>query len=330
VHQPPRSRAALAVGVLGALACGAGIATQSRINGELAAELGDGYTAAFYSFGSGLILVLVALLFRPAGRRGLGIIRDELRSGRMPWWYVVGGTAGAFFVLSQGLTASALGIAVFTVAVVTGQTASGLVIDRVGLATTKPRPITATRIIGAALMLVSVVLVVSTQKLDSFPIWLVLMPLLAGIGMAWQQGVNGQVRVVAKSPLTATAINFIVGTTVLAIAALVHVLIAGVPEEWPTNPVLYTGGAIGAVFIAVGAILAPRIGVLLLALGTISGQLLVSLLLDAVVPAAGHPLVWSTVAGTALTLVALVIATLPSRSGPTDGGATGSTGASRA
>ena len=168
----------------------------------------------------------------------------------MPWWYVVGGTAGAFFVLSQGLAASALGIAVFTVAVVTGQTASGLVIDRVGLATTKPRPITIARIVGAALMLVAVILVVSTQKFDDFPIWLVLMPLLAGIGMAWQQGVNGQVRVVAKSPVTATAINFIVGTTVLAIAALVHALIAGLPQQWPTNPVLYLGGAIGAVFIA--------------------------------------------------------------------------------
>ena len=54
------------VGVLGALACGAGIATQSRINGELAAELGDGYTAALYSFGSGLVLVLIALAL-PAG-----------------------------------------------------------------------------------------------------------------------------------------------------------------------------------------------------------------------------------------------------------------------
>jgi bacterial/archaeal transporter family-2 protein len=325
VNQPPRSRASVAVGVLGALACGAGIATQSRINGQLAAELGDGYTAALYSFGSGLVLVLIALIFRPAGRRGLGIIRDEVRSDRMPWWYVVGGTAGAFFVLSQGLAASALGIAVFTVAVVTGQTASGLVIDRVGLATTKPRPITAARILGAMLMLVAVVLVVSTQKFDDFPAWLVLMPLVAGIGMAWQQGVNGQVRVVSKSPVTATVINFVVGTTVLAIAALVHLLLVGVPQQWPTNPVLYTGGAIGAVFIAVGAILAPRIGVLLLALGTISGQLLVSLLLDAVVPAAGHPLVWTTVAGTALTLVALVIATLPRRAD-----ATGSTGASPA
>jgi transporter family-2 protein len=324
VNQPPRSRASVTVGVLGALVCGAGIATQSRINGQLAAELGDGYTAALYSFGSGLVLVLIALIFRPAGRRGLGIIRDEVRSGRMPWWYVVGGTAGAFFVLSQGLAASALGIAVFTVAVVTGQTASGLVIDRVGLATTKPRPITAARILGAMLMLIAVVLVVSTQKFDTFPVWLVLMPLIAGIGMAWQQGVNGQVRVVSKSPVTATVINFIVGTSVLAIAALVHLLLVGVPQQWPANPVLYTGGAIGAVFIAVGAILAPRIGVLLLALGTISGQLLVSLLLDAVVPAAGHPLVWTTVAGTALTLVALVIATLPRRS------ATGSTGASPA
>ena len=317
------SRAALVVGVLGALTCGAGIATQARINGELATELRDGYTAAFYSFGSGLVVVLVALIFRPAGRRGLAIIRDELRSGRMPWWYVVGGSAGAFFVLGQGLAAPALGIAVFMIALVAGQTLSGLIIDRVGLASTKPRQITTGRVVGASLMLVAVVLVVSTQPLEAFPIWLVLMPLLAGIAMGWQQGVNGEVRVVSRSPLTATVINFIVGATLLALAALVHALVAGIPEQWPTNPLLYTGGAIGAVFIALGAILAPRIGVLLLALGTISGQLLASLLLDLVVPAAGHPLVWTTIAGTALTLVALVIATWPRRAD-----ATGSTGAS--
>ena len=76
---------------------------------------------------------------------------------------------------------------------------------------------------------------------------------------------------------------------------------------------LYLGGPIGVVFIGLAAILAPRIGVLLLALGTISGQLLASLVLDIVVPAAGHPLTWTTVAGTALTLVALGIASLPSR-----------------
>jgi transporter family-2 protein len=313
VDQPTRSRTAVAVGVLLALSCGAGIATQARINGELAHQLGDGYAAALYSFGSGLVVVLLALLFRPAGRRGLAIIRDELRSRRVPWWYVVGGAAGAFFVLSQGLTASLLGIAVFTVAIVTGQTVSGLVIDRIGLATTKPRPITARRVIGAVLMLVAVVLVVSTQRIDGFPWWLALMPLIAGLAMAWQQGLNGQVRVISGSPLTATVINFIVGTTLLAIAAFVHSLIAGWPQHWPTNPLLYTGGFVGAMFIAVGAIVAPRIGVLLLALGTISGQLLVSVLLDLLVPAAGHPLSLTTVAGTALTLVALAIATVPRR-----------------
>ncbi len=315
--QPQRSRTGLVLGVLVALACGAGIATQSRINGELALELGDGYAAALFSFGSGLVIVLIALVFRPAGRRGLVIIRDELRSGGIPWWYVVGGVAGGFFVLSQGLTAGLLGIAVFTVAVVSGQTASGLVIDRVGMATTAPRPITVPRVIGAVLMLAAVVLVVSTQKFDAFPWWIALMPLIAGAGIAWQQGVNGQVRVISKSPVTATVINFVVGTTVLAIAALVHTLVAGWPQDWPSNPLLYLGGLVGVIFIAVGAILAPRIGVLLLALGTISGQLLVSLLLDVVVPAAGHPLSWTTVAGTALTLVALAVATLPSRANVT-------------
>jgi len=139
------------------------------------------------------------------------------------------------------------------------------------------------------------------------------MPLVAGAGIAWQQAVNGQVRVVSGSPVTATLLNMALGSVVLLIATVIHSLIAGLPETIPSNPVLYLGGSIGVTFIALGTVLAPRIGVLVLALGTVAGQLIVALLLDLVVPATGHPLAWTTVIGTALALVALAIAALPAR-----------------
>ena len=116
-----------------ALICGAGVAVQSRINGELGQQLGDGFVAATISFGSGLLILLVALAIAPSGRRGLGRVASALRARSLPWWYVLGGSAGAFLVLSQGLTAAVLGVALFTVAIVAGQTVSGLVLDRIGL-----------------------------------------------------------------------------------------------------------------------------------------------------------------------------------------------------
>ena len=54
-----------------AIVCGAGIALQSRINGELGHRLGDGFTAAAISFGSGLIILIVTLFFFPNGIAGL-------------------------------------------------------------------------------------------------------------------------------------------------------------------------------------------------------------------------------------------------------------------
>ena len=303
----------LIVEVLGALACGAGIAVQARINGQLGIELGDGYVASVISFGSGLILMIVILAISKPGRRGFGIIGTSLRTRQIPWWLLMGGVSGGLFVLSQGLSAGLLGIAVFTVAVVCGQTLSGLAVDRRGMGSTPPRSITPARIIGSALMLAAVVLVVSTQFVGSVPLWLVLLPFIAGLAIPWQQAANGEVRMISGSPVAATVVNFVVGTTLLVLVAIVHAAFVGLPTVFPTNPVLYLGGVIGAGFIGLGAILAPRIGVLLLALGTISGQLIVALLLDIVVPADGHPLAWTTVVGTAITLVALAVATVPAR-----------------
>jgi len=80
-----------------------------------------------------------------------------------------------------------------------------------------------------------------------------------------------------------------------------------VPETFPTNPVLYAGGALGIVFIALGTVVVGITGVLLLTLCTISGQLLGSLVLDLVVPVAGHGIQWTTLVGIALALVAVVI-----------------------
>jgi transporter family-2 protein len=296
-----------------AIISGGFVAAQSRINGELGKELGNGYLAALLSFGSGLILLAIAMLFWPAGRRGLARSIAAIRSGSVPWWHFCGGAAGAFFVLSQGLTAALLGVALFTVASVCGQTISGLVIDRNGLGTVLPKPVTYTRLIGSVVAFGAVVWAVSAQLVGTIPIWALAMPFLAGLGIGWQQAVNGQVRGVSESALTATFINFLVGTVVLLVVAVIHGAVAGWPTRLPNAPWLYLGGAIGVVFIATAAILVRTIGVLLLSLGTIAGQLTASLLIDFATPIPGHVIAWTTIAGTVLTLLAVAFAAIPSR-----------------
>lgn len=297
---------ALVLGVV----CGALVAVQSRINGELGVRLGDGFTAAAISFGSGFAIMLVVLCFWRPGRNGLRRVLRALRPGsgavQLRPWMVLGGCAGAVLVASQGLTAAVLGVALFTVAVVAGQTVSGLVVDRLGVAPGGPRALTASRVVGSAIALGAVLWPVSAQLGGPVPLWMLLLPFVAGMGVGWQQAVNGRVRAAAHSAQATTLINFGMGSAVLVTIALVHNTLTGWPVALPSEPWLYIGGAIGCVFIAVQSVLVRVTGVLLLGLATVSGQLVAALLID--VFTSGQPVAFPTIAGTALALVAVVVA----------------------
>ena len=306
-----------ALGLLGAILIGVLTATQSRINSQLSIALDDGYLAAAISFTTGFVVLSVAMLLWRPGRAGLRAAFSAVRAREIPWWYFAGGAGGALFVLSQGLTGAVVGVALFTVAIVSGQTVSGLVLDARGLGTVGRRRITVTRVVGSALALVAVGWAVSSQFAGDVAWWVLALPFVAGLAISVQQAVNGQVRQVAGSALTATFMNFLVGATLLVLAAVVHSLVAGLPSSLPPSlppqPWFYLGGLIGVCFIGLSVVVVKTTGVLLLGLGSVGGQLATALLFDLLLPIPGHVVVWTTVAGTVLTLVAVGIAALPSR-----------------
>ena len=313
VNDAAHSPVAVALAVLGAALSGALVAVQSRINGELSTSLGDGYLAAFISFGSGFVIVAIIVVLMPTPRRGVVEVIRSIRDRRIPWWFALGGVAGALFVLAQGLSAAVLGVALFTLATVTGQTLSAMIVDRRGIGTMRSKPITRFRLGGAALAVAAVALAVSPQfHLGTAPGALIL-PMLAGFGLAWQQAFNGQLRVIAGSALTATFVNFIVGATTLGIVLCVHFALTDRPLRLSDNPILYLGGVIGVVFIVGYTLVVRYTGVLLLGLSAIAGQLAASVVFDLVIPVAGHPVAWSTVLGTALTLVAIGVTAIRPR-----------------
>jgi len=302
--------------VVAAVLIGAVIAVQPRVNGQLAVELDDGFLAAFISFAAGTLALGAALVVWAPGRRGFGLVRAAVVDRRMSPWFLAGGLAGAFLVLSQGLTAAALGVALFTVALVGGQSIGSLLIDRLGVGTMAPKPFTVTRVAGALLAIGAVGWAVSDRLHGDVPWWMLVLPLLAGIGTGWQQAVNGQVRVFSGSVLTASFVSFLGGTGALAIAAGVHFAVAGAPEPLPTNPWLYTGGLLGVVFIAGSAALVRTTGVLLFGLATIAGQLTSAVLLDLFAPVSDAGVAFSTVGGAALAIVAVCIAAIRPRPRP--------------
>ncbi|WP_227978922.1 DMT family transporter [Nocardia spumae] len=308
------------LGVLLGMCCGAGVAVQARINGALGDRLNDGIAAAVVSFGSGLILLLVVTGFSGRMRAGLDAIRRSLRAGPLRWWHLLGGLCGAFFVASQGLSVVTIGVTAFTIAVVAGQLSSGLVVDRLGVGPAGVTPVTPVRL-GAAVLAVGAVGVAALGRSGgesgsggAVAYLLIALPALAGLGLAWQQAVNGRLATVG-GPVPATAINFATGTAGLLVVEAAQIARIGLPTEFPTAPWLYLGGAIGVFFIAVAALIVRWIGVLLFGLTSVSGQLICSVVLDGLAPT-GTRLSPLTVIGCVLTLFAAVIAVIGQGRGP--------------
>lgn len=266
---------------------GALVACQSQINSRLAHGLGTGLRsgalAAVISFGSGLVILSIAVTALPAGRRGVSQLRAGLTTHRLRPIELVGGLLGAFFVACQGITVGTIGVALFIVAFTAGQAASSLAVDHLGLSPRGKQAITAPRVVAAAFAVVAVLLT-AAERLASDTSLLVAfftaLALLAGTLSALQQALNGRVAAVG-GPLATTWNNFVVGSSALviflAISFAVHGHLDGLPHTWW----LYIGGLLGMTFIWVAAWTVRIHGVLVLGLCTIAGQVVMAEFLDA-------------------------------------------------
>jgi transporter family-2 protein len=309
---PAATGAAILVGLL--------VAGQSRINAALARSLADapatsataaGFQAALISFVTGLLLLAIGLAVVPPIRRGMVRIASTVRAGGLRPWQLLGGAGGAWLVATQGLTVPTLGVALFIVAVVAGQTAASLGVDAAGLGPTGRLPITRYRVVAAVLAVVAVALTAAPRietAAGSRALLLAALVVTAGAGIAVQQALNARVAVSAGYAPSAAVVNFVVGATVLALAMAVGIALAG----WhagapPSNPFLYVGGPMGVAFIAIAAWAVPLLGVLRFGLAAISGQLAGGAIIDLLFPQPGVVVGAEIVVGIGLTLVAVVI-----------------------
>ena len=298
-----------------AIIVGALTAYQSRVNGALAVETGNGVQAALVSFGSGWIILMIMLLAWRPYRRGVASVFTAVRTRQMPWWQVLGGVMGGFFVGVQSITVPLIGVAVFTVAVVAGQSSKSLLVDRIGLGPAGRQPITGARVLSALLAIIGVTIAVSDRFSGSLltTVGPVLLAFSAGLLIAVQQAINGRVGAVAGRAVSAAFINFTLGSVLLgAVLGGAWALSDFDPGQLPTGPWwIYTGGAVGVLFIASAAWVVQKVGVLLFALLSISGQLLGALLLDLFAPTPGAVFHWQLAVGVAVAGVAVAVGTAP-------------------
>ena len=283
-------------------------AIQARINGVLGVEVDNGIVAGLISFSVGLAALAVVIACIPSARRGLRRLLSGIRDRSIPFWMLLGGACGALTVSTQGITAGVLGVSLFTVGVVAGQTLHGLVLDRIGFGPAGVVAVTPGRVLGGALALAAVGISLSGDVLSTAPLWMLLLPFAAGVGIAWQAATNGRLSQRVRSPLAATFMSFTAGTVALLVAAGVSIAVRGVPDVPPTEPWLYLGGLLGAAYILLGTFIVAHTGVLLMGLGSVLGQLATSVIIDLVWPAAAGPAPWQIIGMVVVAVASVAVA----------------------
>jgi transporter family-2 protein len=139
--------------ILFAVAAGAGVAAQAVINSRLRFVLGAPVWAASTQFVVGFVVLMVlAAATRQALPSGAALART-------PWWMWTGGLFGAAFIYMSVIATPRLGAALMLSASIVGQLGAALVIDHYGFFGAEVIPISATRLVGVALLVAGVVLI---------------------------------------------------------------------------------------------------------------------------------------------------------------------------
>lgn len=311
----PQHARTSAVALFAAFVCGALIALQSRINGTLSQHSPRAVIAALWSFGSGLAILTVAVLLVPRLRSAVRDLPRAVRDGRLKWWQCLGGLVGGMLVAAQTWAVPVIGVAIFSVAVLGGQTLAAIGVDRAGLGSSGPHPVTPARV-GFALLAVAGVVVSSLGHGVGSLAWLpVLVTFVAGAGIAVQQAVNARVNRAVGQPLATTWQNFLFGCVVLVGLALGSAITRPGAWGWPQGAPWWAwlGAPCGIAFIAITAWAVHELGVLLFGLGSVAGQLLTALGLDLADPAVRPDIGTPVVVGVVISLLAALGAGVAAR-----------------
>ncbi|HEX6644902.1 MAG TPA: DMT family transporter [Gemmatimonadales bacterium] len=143
--------------------------------------------------------------------------------------------------------------------------------------------------------------------------WFLVLAILTGVVLPVQAGVNHQLRLSVGHPAIAAGISFLVGTISLGI------FIAAARLSIPAGAVArtawwhWTGGILGAFFVAAAVILTPRLGAATLVATVVAGQMVSSLILDhyGLVGYARQPLDMGRVVGALLVIAGVFLIQRP-------------------
>ena len=286
------------------------IALQARANGELSHRMGNPIEAALVSFGSGLIIISLISAFTPSIRKGMKNLMGAVQRKEIPVWTLFAGMLGGSFVAVQTQIVPIIGVAIYSVASIAGQTAASLWVDRIGLTGGGKKVITARRVAAAGVTVLAV-LVSVLDRIDArdLSLFAVVFGCFAGAIVGVQRALNGQINESTNQSFATSWLNFIMGTTFLVIFLTIGIIINRAEFiSLPSGPWwMYTGGTIGVIYIAFTSTIVQHLGVLTFTLISVGGQLVGSLLIDLYSPTQGVQVSAYLVTGILMTYLGVVV-----------------------
>ena len=143
----------IALPIIIAMIAGVSIVTQQALNNNLRFALDSTVWPGFISYFVGLMSMVVFAIVMREPIPTLGVM------ARVPWWAWSGGFFGAVFIAIAIFLVPKLGAATFIALFVAGQLLASLAFDHFGWLGLSVRPIDATKLVGAALLVGGVVLI---------------------------------------------------------------------------------------------------------------------------------------------------------------------------
>jgi Uncharacterized protein conserved in bacteria len=139
--------------ILLAIAAGMVMPMQAGINNRLAGYVESPFLSAFISFAVGTLSLFLYIL---AAGIPLGNLLNAKNAPAIAW---TGGIIGAFFVTAAIVLVPRLGVALSFSLIIAGQMFITLIIDHFGWFGLPEKPLSAMRVVGAALITIGVILI---------------------------------------------------------------------------------------------------------------------------------------------------------------------------
>jgi len=167
--------------------------------------------------------------------------------------------------------------------------------------------------VGAAFIAICAVVVsvldrIAANAVDDLAWGAAVFALVAGLLISFQAAANGQLARVSGQPAIGAGVNFGVGAIALAVIGPFlplhgdRVPLEGLGDTW-----LYLGAIFGLLVVLNTAWAVRYLGILLLTVIGVSGQMLGALVMDLVFPTEGAPVTPALIAGLLMAIVAVAV-----------------------